>query len=261
MRNHLRSITQEGAESRPSTHLRNDRLLLNCASISWDNVFTVPAPQRDKLLTDDRGRSDASPTVQYQVLRGLTFSFAQTSCCVAVSTTHFTACNVPSTVRVVSVLRPDRYAQPFSPYAWLVFCRRSVRQVTRQQSPLHCHFAHTAMQDKWSYLTSELAERFDMSSNKSGRLVKHLKTPAHGEYRLTTSPHSGKQVEMFVWSQRGVTQSRRCSMTTWSWRMTLWCHSRLNRGSALRIDKRKGRKRPFSLHVSQPHRVSGMIRL
>lgn len=59
------------------------------------------------------------------------------------------------------------------------------------------------MQDKWSYLTSELAERFDMSSNKSGRLVKHLKTPAHGEYRLTTSPHSGKQVEMFVWSQRG----------------------------------------------------------
>ena len=80
MRSHLRSITQEGAGSRPSTHLRRDHssgLLPSCASIALYNVFTVPAPQPtgDKLLTDDRGRSDASPTVQ--VLRGLTFSFAQ----------------------------------------------------------------------------------------------------------------------------------------------------------------------------------------
>jgi hypothetical protein len=53
------------------------------------------------------------------------------------------------------------------------------------------------------YSTTELAERYDLSPNKFGRVTKHLKTSANGEFRLTTSQHSGKQVEVWAWSQRG----------------------------------------------------------
>lgn len=55
------------------------------------------------------------------------------------------------------------------------------------------------------YTTTELAGEFGVSSQKLGRIAnKYLaKTPENGEYRLSQSQHSSKQVEQFYWNEKG----------------------------------------------------------
>lgn len=55
------------------------------------------------------------------------------------------------------------------------------------------------------YTTTELAVEFETSSQKLGRIAnKYLaKTSEHGEYRLSQSRHSNKQVEQFYWNEKG----------------------------------------------------------
>lgn len=55
------------------------------------------------------------------------------------------------------------------------------------------------------YTTTELAGEFGVSSQKLGRIAnKYLaKAPENGEYRLSQSQHSSKQVEQFYWNEKG----------------------------------------------------------
>lgn len=55
------------------------------------------------------------------------------------------------------------------------------------------------------YTATELAEEFGVSANKIGRVANAhgLKTPEFGEYRLSKSKHSARQVEQFHYNERG----------------------------------------------------------
>ena len=55
------------------------------------------------------------------------------------------------------------------------------------------------------YTTTELADEFETTSAMLGRLANqnNMKQPGHGEYRLSKSQHSDKQVEQWYWNESG----------------------------------------------------------
>ena len=55
------------------------------------------------------------------------------------------------------------------------------------------------------YTTTELAEEFETTSQMLGRLANqnNMKMPEFGEYRLSKSQHSDKQVEQWYWNEAG----------------------------------------------------------
>lgn len=55
------------------------------------------------------------------------------------------------------------------------------------------------------YTTTELADEFETTSAMLGRLANqnNMKQPEHGEYRLSKSQHSDKQVEQWYWNESG----------------------------------------------------------
>lgn len=59
--------------------------------------------------------------------------------------------------------------------------------------------------DEKFYTSSELAAEFEMTSAMLGRLANrsNMKVPEFGEYRLSKSRHSDKQVEQWYWNQCG----------------------------------------------------------
>lgn len=60
------------------------------------------------------------------------------------------------------------------------------------------------IEDKF-YTTTELADEFETTSAMLGRLANqnNMKLPEHGEYRLSKSQHSDKQVEQWYWNESG----------------------------------------------------------
>lgn len=55
------------------------------------------------------------------------------------------------------------------------------------------------------FTTTDVAEFIGVTANKLGRIANehNMKIPEHGEYRLSKSQHSDKQVEQWHWSARG----------------------------------------------------------
>lgn len=55
------------------------------------------------------------------------------------------------------------------------------------------------------YTTTELSGEFGVSAQKLGKIANQylLKTTEHGEYRLSQSKFSSKQVEQFYWNEKG----------------------------------------------------------
>jgi Rha family phage regulatory protein len=56
--------------------------------------------------------------------------------------------------------------------------------------------------------TTEIAEEFGIAPNTLGGWVGHLKTPEHGELRLTKARHSNKQVDQWFWNAAGAAAVR-----------------------------------------------------